>query len=228
MKVFFKKALEKELAAHILFFNNKPACNICIPIKYPDKTFKDTFALRGWYAFKENEYLFPHSNFIFVEYYYGDSENYRLLGIDMINKIPLKACLIKHKQLFEEVLGPPFSLEEFMAKLEEGQSLSSLLKGNHILLGIVLGYGEESSRAFNSVITQHTGIIPPPHTETYQVIDLNVPNGCKINPVVFMGNPNSEEVKQLISTYEQELDEAWNVYKRSKDPLKIALESLCK
>ncbi|MCH9632618.1 MAG: hypothetical protein S4CHLAM6_09560 [Chlamydiae bacterium] len=114
-----------------------------------------------------------------------------------------------------------------MTHLEKGQSLSSLLKDNHMLLGIVYGYGEESAKAFNTVITQHTGRNPPLQTESYQRIDLTTPKDCKINPVVFMGNPNSEEVKELVSTYEQELGEIWSIYKNSKKPLKTAIEKLC-
>ncbi len=42
-----------------------------------------------------------------------------------------------------------------------------------------------------------------------------------------MGNPHSPEVKQLILTYEKELEEAWAEYKQSQDPLKLVLEKLC-
>lgn len=49
-----------------------------------------------------------------------------------------------------------------------------------------------------------------------------------MHPIVFMGNPNSEEVKTLSLTYEKELEEAWAIYKKSKNPLKTTLEKLCK
>ena len=38
-----------------------------------------------------------------------------------------------------------------------------------------------------------------PLTETY----------CRIHPVVFMGNPNSQEVKRLVASYEEELEAVW-------------------
>ncbi len=227
MGIFFETALKKDLAAHLLFFNTKPACNICIAIKYPDKRFKDVLALRGWYAFKENEYLFPHPNYIFVAHYYGDSEAYRLLRIDLINKAPFKSSLIKNEHLFREILGSDFTPDKFMSKLEEGQPLFTLLHGDHMLLGILYGYGAESSKAFKTMTGNLTRETPPPQTETYCRIDLKTPSGCKMNPVVFMGNPNSEEVKQLGSIYEEELEESWDRYKNSKNRLNMALDSLC-
>lgn len=227
MKLFFEKAIKRDLASHLLFSNSKPVCNICIPIKYPDKTFKTCLVLRGWHAFKENEYLFPHPNFIFVDYYYGNEDDFRFLGIDMINKEPLRACLNRHKRLFQEVLGSDFTPDEFISQLERGVPLSSLLNNDDMLLGIALGYGEESPRAFKEMMTKYSEGLPPPQTETYQRIDLKTPEGCKISPVVFMGNPHCAEVKELAAKYETELAEFWPIYKKSKKPLKTVLEKLC-
>lgn len=134
MKWFFDEAITKDQAAHVIFFNNKPVCFTGPALKHRDKNFKDTLVLRGWHAFKKNENLFPHPNFIFNEYV------------------------------------------------------------------------KESGGDF---------------------IDLKPPKGCKINPVVFMGNPNSPQVKELISTYEKELEEISGTYKQKKDPLKMILEKLC-
>ncbi len=96
-----------------------------------------------------------------------------------------------------------------------------------MLMGILLGYGEESALAFKKIRKRFTDTYAPPPTGAYQRINLATPEACKVNPVVFMGNPNSKEVKELVSTYEQELDEIWSIYKNSKKPLKTALEKLC-
>jgi hypothetical protein len=60
----------------------------------------------------------------------------------------------------------------------------------------------------------------PPHTDTYCGVEAKAPNGCKLDPVAFMGNPNSPEVQQLLSIYEDELRQAWVIYKQTKDQLK--------
>ena len=227
MKVFFDQAVKYDQAAHVLYFDNKPACLTGPFLSNQNKTFKDTLSFKGWRAFKKNEHLFPHPNFIFTENLFGSSDDFKVLQIYLINKEVLKSCLTKHKTLFQEILGSEFSLEEFISQLESGCSIPSLLHEDEMLLGIILGYGEESAQAFKEVRKKCTNFYAPPPTETYQRIDLKRPENCKIHPVVFMGNPNSPEVKELVSTYEQELQEVWPVYNNSKKPLKTVLERLC-
>lgn len=124
-------------------------------------------------------------------------------------------------------MGAQFSSREFIVQLEEGQALPSLLKHDEMLMGIVLGYGKESATAFKEKRSQYTQSVAPPPTETYCRIDLDRPKGCKIHPVVFMGNPHSSEVQELTFLYEQELKEAWTAYSQAKNRLKIVLEALC-
>lgn len=226
MSIFFEEAIKKDQAAHVLFFNNKPACLTGPALKSRDKKFKDILVLRGWRAFKKNEHLFLHPNFIFTENLFGDSDNFKILHIYIINKSSLRSCLIKHKLLFQETLGTQFSPDEFIAHLERGASLPSLINKSELLHGLILGYGEDASKDFQRMMSIYAKDIAPPLTETYNFIDLIVPDGCKINPVVFMGNPNSLEVQQLVSTYEKELQETWSIYK-NKIPLKAVLEKLC-
>jgi len=227
MKAFFDQAVKHDQAAHVLYFDNKPACRTGSFLSKEDKTFKDRLSLKGWNSFKKNEHLFPHPNFIFSEYILEDGDDFKILHIYLINKRVLKSCLTRHKTLFQEILGPGFSSEEFISQLEFGCSLPSLLYEDEMLLGIILGYGEESAQAFKEVRKKCTNFYAPPPTETYQRIDLKRPENCKIHPVVFMGNPNSPEVRELVSTYEQELQEIWPIYNKSKKPLKTVLEKLC-
>ncbi len=115
--------------------------------------------------------------------------------------------MTKHNTLFQKILGSEFSIDKFITQLEKGNSLPSLLNEDEMLMGILLGYGEESALAFKKMSKRYTDTYAPPPTDTYQRIKLATPEACKVNPVVFMGNPNSEEVKELVSTYEQELNE---------------------
>lgn len=227
MNVFFDEAIKKDQASHVIFFNNKPVCLTGPALKYQHKRFKDILSLRGWRAFKEKEHLFPHPNFIFTENVFGDSKDFKILHIYIINKSSLKSCLEKHLSAFQEILGDDFSPDKFISYLEEGKSLLSLVKKDELLIGLLLGFGENSSRAFKEMLTKFSDNMPPPQTDSYHRIDLKTPNDCKINPVVFMGNPNSEEVKQLALTYERELEETWSIYKNNKNSLRTTLERLC-
>ena len=226
MKIFFDSAIKKDQAAHVLYFLSKPICLTGPVLRAKNKNFEDTLCLKGWVAFKKNEHLFPHPNFIFSEHVYA-STNFKVLDIYLINKKSLKRCIAEHLAIFKETLGQEFSSEQFIAKLEEGSPINSLLGNEEMLMGILLGYGEESSQAFKQKRTKCTQIFAPPATDSYQRIDMKQPKGCKIDPVVFMGNPKSSQVKALISIYEKELEEISKIYSEKKDLLKMVLEKLC-
>ncbi|MCH9632631.1 MAG: hypothetical protein S4CHLAM6_09690 [Chlamydiae bacterium] len=220
MNTFFDKAIKNDQAGHVLCFKTKPVALIAIVLKSRGKTIKEEMkALKGWKAFKRHQDLFPHSNFIFTENYFNPDKDLSVLHVYMINKKSLKSCLEKYKQNFEEILGKGFSAKKFISQIEQGSSLPSLTKNDPLLMGLLLGYGEESSKAFKSLETQSP--------QTLQSISINKPKECDFMPVMFGGNPNSEEVKELVSTYEQELGEIWSIYKNSKKPLKTVLEKLC-
>jgi hypothetical protein len=196
-------------------------------LKYPNKTYKDTLALKGWYAFKKNEHLFPHPRFIFSENVFESGNACKILHIYFINKESLKTCLNDYQSLFRQILGEEFSQETFIAQLEAGVALPKLLNEDEMLLGILLGFGKESSLAFKKRRPQCTASYAPLPTATYCQIDLKRPQGCKIDPVVFMGDPRSSEVLKLRSMYEQELKNAWSIYKQSNNLLKSVLTQLC-
>lgn len=119
MKVFFDQAIKHNQAAHVLYYKNKSVCITCIALKHSDKGFKDILALRGWHAFKKNEHLFSHPNFIFSENIFEAGTDCRALHIYIINKISLKDCLDGHSELFTKLLGEEFSPAHFIKKLEK-------------------------------------------------------------------------------------------------------------
>jgi hypothetical protein len=227
MKAFFEEAIIKDQAAHVIFFKSKPVCFTGPALKHCDKSFRDVLVLRGWQAFKRHENLFPHPNFIFSECIRESDSDYKMLDIYIINKQALIKCVLNNNDLFKAALGKDFDPQKFVAKLEEGHPLPALIHDNEMLLGILLGYGVESSKAFAEIMAHHNGLFAPPSTDFYQRIDLKQPKGCKIQPVVFMGNPQSTEVKALMTTYEVELEEISKTYGKKKGLLKVVLEKLC-
>lgn len=224
MRVFFGDAIKMDQIDHVLYFENKPASVIAKVLETKNRHFHDTLCLKGWHAFKKNEHLFPHPRFIFNESIINFAEDFKVLHIYIFNKQSLENCLQRHESLFKETLGQDFNSQLFVKALEEGHSLYSLIRKDEVLLGILLGFGEESSKAYRDFNTKGGAFF---HSKMYCGIDLKRPKGCKIQPVIFMGDPNSQEVKKLTSIYEKELEEFSKIYEQKKDPLKIVLERLC-
>lgn len=227
MEAFFDEAICKDQAGHVIFFKIKPVCLTGPALKHCDKSFRDTLVLKGWQAFKMRESLFPHPKFIFSEDVRESGNDYKMLDVYIINKQSFRQCLSENEGLFKTVLGPTFNADDFIEQLEKGASLPTLIQGNEMLLGVLLGYGAESSKAFNELVTTHQDQFAPPPSAMYQKVDIKKPKGCKIQPIVFMGNPESIEVKALSKVYENELKQIAKIYSKKKGSLKMILEKLC-
>ncbi len=223
MRKFFDFAIKMDHLAHVLCFENKPVCFTGVVVKDSHRSFRDILCLKGWMYFNKNEHLFPHPKFLISEEL-TEGDDFKILDIYIINKKALKRCLKEHSPIFIDVIGKEFSPEWFIENLEKGRSLPSLINHSDLLLGILLGYGEESSAAFQEA--RETAQIPE-WTDTYCGIEAKQPKGCKIFPIGFMGNPNSPEVRKTLSSYDVELEEIWQLYQQYKDPLKMSLKKLC-
>ena len=102
MHAFFDQAMRQDQAAHVLFFENKSAALIGPVIRHPHKTSQDVLSLRGWHAFKQHEFLFPHPNFIFSESVVDFGKDCKVLHIYIINKKSLTICLDTHFDLLKK------------------------------------------------------------------------------------------------------------------------------
>lgn len=223
LRSFFNKAVKQDQAGHVLHFSTKPVALVAIVLESKGKTFKkELLALEGLEVLKKHRNLFPHPNFIFSENLFEPDKDLSVLHIYLINKTSLKSCLKKHLKTYQEILGSSFSPEEFISQLERGVKLPSLIKKDELLTGLLLGFGEESSQTFKEMRTN-----PLSKSKFYQFIEIKKPKGCQIEPVIFGGDPTSEEVQQLTSIYEQELESIWSTYKKTRKPLKTSLERLC-
>jgi hypothetical protein len=177
---------------------------------------------KGWISWKKYESLFPHPNFIFVE---EEDLCNSVKHIYIINKKSLLLQLHKHSGLYQEILGSHFSPESFLKDLEQKKNLDSLIKNDECLKGMILGFGPESSLSFKKKNTLEKND-PSNRADRYQGIVVKEPKRSMIFPVGFMGNSDSEEVKNLTYVYEKELGELWIRYKISRNTLKLVLEKL--
>jgi hypothetical protein len=220
MKVLFREAIMNDQAGHVLCCDHKPACLISCVLKGNSKRFQDVLLLKGWNAFKRHEHQFAHPEFILNANIKDFTPDFKVLHLYVIKKESLARCLDQNIDIFKQTLGEEFTADSFISNLENGRPLLDLIKDDEMLIGILLGFGRESSRAFKETEEEYW------HTERYGRITLNKPKGCKMHPVAFMGDPYSTEVESLVSTYEDELKTIWKEF-QGNEPLDFFLRKIC-
>ncbi len=223
LKVLFQDFLHHELFGHVLFFETKPSCLICFDEN--NGHFLNKQLMEGWSVWKKNEQLFPHPNFIILDELIP-REDMAFRCIFICNKKVLKKCLEEKLETFQEFLGEDFTIEGFFKTLEKENKLPSEIHNNDCLLGIILGYGEESARAFYEK-HRSPGVADVPKAETYQILSTPTHSRCHFSSIGFMGNPHSAEAKSLIATYESELQQIWSMYQKKRNSTLLVLETLC-
>lgn len=221
LKDFFAMVVREDHLGHVLFFPNKPACLTGIQIRR-NMPIRDKAFLNGWKAWKKNEHLFPHPNFIFCSEVAKFKNLDEYLHVYIINKKTLIARLIEFEDFFKEILGEDFSKEAFIENLEKTKHLSALINNDDALRGLLLGFDKESAIAFKQVSTRR---FKGDLAEQYQRINCEAGGKHIIHPVVFMGNPDAQEASMLMQAYAHELDPIQDLYQK-KDLLKLVLEAL--
>jgi hypothetical protein len=223
LSFFFRKVIKEDHLGHVLFFSSKPAC---LTGEFLDrKTEKSQFFLKGWEVWKAKEHLFPHPNFLIYDACY-DIRATKTLDIYFINKKTLDSCLSLHEAALKEKLEGEFSKEVFLKDLEEKKIAA--FKNNEALTGFLLGYGIESSFAFQKkeqqtifcTKTEHIAFIPSTGS---QLVKLK---GIDVHPLTFMGDPDSPEVQSLQNKYTAELEQIEALF-QEKDILGQVLHALC-
>jgi hypothetical protein len=146
IRQFFLYFLKEGDLGHVLFFDTKPACFTSIN-KKPRRSYRSKNILKGWHYWKQVETEFHHSNFIFLEEEVLIGRK-KFLHIFVINKKTLSEVLQANLDLFQQVLGYDFSPQNFITSLEKERQLRPLIHDDEALLGIILGFGAESSLEF--------------------------------------------------------------------------------
>ena len=227
IEFFFSYLVQRDNLGFVLFGHTKAAafCSIPIvcdyalvpesitetPLKY-QKNLKQSWAV--WNRYKDK---FKHPNIIICEEHDCFKKS-AFLQLFFIDKRKLGPLLDEHREDFEKVLGKNFLATDFMDRLEKKRKLRPLIKHDEKLLGLILGFGKESSSGFKKM---QKGEKDPLFTRVG-----HRPKGCCIVPVSFRGNPDSTEVKALVDTYTKEILEIEDIFKRDSF-LSDTLEKFC-
>ena len=214
IELLFTCLVQRETFGFVLFGETKCATFASIPLTHkasflPYKVENGWRFQRklkeAWYVWKRYESRLKHPNIIICEEYKSfDNEMY--LQLFLIDKKKLRSVLETYHEDFTEVLGDSFSAEKLIAKIEQKKRLRPFIKYDEKLLGILLGFGRESSTLFRD----HEDIqaLDPP----VEYLGKRSP-GCPITPVCFRGYSHSPEVKELLRVYNREIVEIETIFK---------------
>lgn len=224
LESFFKDLVCFEGLGYTLFFD-KPICLSGYFKREPKGNivkggYNPLFKL-GWYTWKKNEHLFPHPNFIIFSekieteelknYEKQSRQKIELYSIFIINKKNLLFALEKNRDLFQKELGANFSSFELVQKIESERSLLKSINFNEGLLGILLGYGRESSLLYQEREVACKNQKPKDYFLIPIEIESKKPD-CFIEPLRFVGDPHSKEVKEIMKQNAVEQEALCHIY----------------
>ena len=169
---------------------------------------------RGWHVWQKYEKLFDHPEYIiFAENMpVGD---FAICSIYFMNKRSVLEIVNKHRELFEKELGKDFDPNIFLDTIEKNHTLLSLLNHNEGLLGILLGYGAESSTNYHQRYLVWELGLPLTYSDAdFQAVTFDYASSfiTAIHPIAFSGNPHSPEVKSIIEQNIQERSKISDIY----------------
>lgn len=222
----FRYFVQYENLGFVLFKGTKPACMITLPLthkaphlssKIPNTLKRQRMLARAWWVFDQSKHFFPHPSFIFCHEYIALNQGV-YVRLFVINRETALHTLQKHRATFARVLGDDFSPKTFLDRVEKRRKLLCQLNHSERLLGILLGFGEEASKAYEELTREE---------ESLQLgrVSSRIA-GCKITPVSFRGDLSSLETRTLVQQYQRETLEI-EAFLESENFFTKALEALC-
>ena len=101
-----------------------------------------------WAVWKRNQERFSISHYLFIEEPAYNRRDSTMVFIFFINKKAFMETVNKNIQAFRDVLGYNVAASELLEKMKKENAFMSLLKDNEMLLGILLGYGENNAKLY--------------------------------------------------------------------------------
>ncbi|MCH9625980.1 MAG: hypothetical protein S4CHLAM123_11660 [Chlamydiales bacterium] len=226
LEKFFKIAICDDHFGYSLFFN-KPMSVTGYFLQCPShelgSPYKNKLVKKGWKVWKKHADQMAHSGFIFCEERIVFYDPYNACEIEvcniyLINKRILQQTVQSNLAIFRERLGEAFSVDGFVERIEATKTVTPHIGGDEMLLGILLGFGKEASMLFERYATAAeigglTAVMSEPSIKE------------KVQPVVFVGDPSSLEVRSILDSYQGQAQYLENVC-RGKKLLKMVFQKL--
>ncbi len=203
-----------------------------------------------WAVWKRNQERFSISHYLFIEEPAYNRRDSTMVFIFFINKKAFMETVNKNIQAFRDVLGYNVAASELLEKMKKENAFMSLLKDNEMLLGILLGYGENNAKLYarrmslRKFITGKTlSILPeekPLPSKDFSSIEeeedfLNhqlrpfASYNCEpsiISPVQFAADLNHKETQLLQKKYSTLRNKISLLYAENNNFLEVTLSQL--
>ncbi|MBP9842357.1 MAG: hypothetical protein KBC64_08070 [Simkaniaceae bacterium] len=183
------------------------------------------FIKQGWAVWEKYAHLFPHPHYIMA----GESHKENLYSFYLINKANALIVINQHLLLFQKELPDFYDANRLLKQIEESHSLYKSLNQHEGLLGVMLGFGQESSMNYHQrdlVIEQRKPLCFPRVVldgVSYQT--KNKAPYLRSWPIVFVGNSASLEVKSILNQNKKDRKKVVRQYSQGNF-LEITLQKL--
>lgn len=195
----------RENLGFVIFGNTKPGCIASIPLTHKrallpikvDSPLRYQRDLRqAWDKWKYYQHRFSHPRFIICEEFKQENGG-MYLKLFILDKERLNETLERYHDAFSEVLGEQFCPKKFISKIERKKKLRPLIKRDHKLLGLILGFDLDSCIAFKDRFDGK-------ELKTPMKLVSSRLKGSPVVPVSYIGDPEAEVAVQLIERYQEE------------------------
>ena len=145
---FLNATLFKERIAYVLF-GSKPVGTISfmslpIPGNEPDH---NKILREGWEMWCRYRQLLASEKWIVKSI--GNEEENGFITVLFLHKDHFKEVVEKHRDVFENILQETVEVEKMLAQFEaDSDPFQSVLRKQHVLIGILFGFGRDNSLAF--------------------------------------------------------------------------------
>lgn len=215
---------------HFLYplHNIKPVAYSCFPHKFElsenlmGNFIYQVFEPLNWKNVEKHSHLLCNEQCFLVFDKHLFNQNYT--SVFYINKKKFLECCNNNQTIFKEHLGKNFDPAETLFLIETGKiGFLASLHNSEYLLGILLGYGEKNSRAFNDFMVRGFPHEIPKKLrlssiENYPLRGLNIPENpfSIVMPINFAVISESLETKKLYKKYLEKTNELQCEYRNAK------------
>jgi|GEM_PF-2600840 len=177
----------------------------------------------GWEVWKKYEFLFPHPNYLIFEeeQIRGDQELHPLF---FINKKNIQTILCQHIDLLKKEVDPSFDAAHFLSELEQSFNLSELIHFHEGVLGLLLGFGVESSMSYY-YREFPLGIFRKERDQLDRIGGAQSSTLHFSTAIAFCGKCDSQEVQEIVRQNREERRALKKIYSEG-DLLEITLKKI--
>lgn len=169
----------------------------------------------GWASWKKIKMAFNSKEFVIREYALHGNDFVLVANLNSIGQV-----YRQNQKLFDQIFDGKMTADALIDCIKEDGPLFQKLMHNHLLVGLLLGYGIHNAELFSqnqNLPNEKKVALSPSSGKTHPIFYIF----SKVMPVSFACDPCTEETKELQSRYTKERKDIQKIAK--KDPLFIQM-----